>query len=100
MDKEKIISIITPSYNQGEFIEETIQSVLKQEGDFYIDYIIMDGGSKDQSVEVIRKYEKILLENCLQEKIENQMFYVSRNEKFLLLINTWYQFQKRIVNRK
>ncbi len=82
MEKEKLISIITPSYNQGEFIKETIQSVLMQEGNFYIDYIIMDGGSKDQSVDVIKKYEKLLKENCFQEKIDNQMFYISRNEKF------------------
>lgn len=55
-------SIITPSYNQGRFIEETIQSVLSQEGDFYIDYIIMDGGSTDNSVEIIKKYEQLLKE--------------------------------------
>ena len=50
----KIISIITPSFNQGEYIEETIRSVIAQEGDFYIDYIIMDGGSTDSSVDIIK----------------------------------------------
>lgn len=55
-------SIITPSYNQGQFIEETIKSVLDQEGEFYIDYIIMDGGSTDNSVEIIKKYEQVLKE--------------------------------------
>ncbi len=54
------ISIVTPSYNQGGFLSQTIESVLSQEGNFTIDYIIMDGGSRDNSVEIIKKYEGFL----------------------------------------
>ena len=54
------ISAVTPSLNQGEFIEDAIRSVISQEGDFYIDYIIMDGGSTDNSVEIIKGYEQLL----------------------------------------
>lgn len=53
------ISIVTPSYNQGQFIEETIRSVLLQ-GYPNLEYIIIDGGSSDNSVEIIEKYEQYL----------------------------------------
>lgn len=52
-----VITIITPSYNQGGFLAETIESVIGQEGDFSIDYIIVDGGSSDNSVAIIKGYE-------------------------------------------
>ena len=52
-----LISIVTPSYNHGQYIEETIRSILLQ-GYPNLEYIVIDGGSKDGTVDILRNYDR------------------------------------------
>ena len=56
------ISLVTPSYNQGRYLAATIESVLSQEGYFFLDYLIIDGASSDDSIETVKRYERLLKE--------------------------------------
>lgn len=73
------ISIITPSFNQGNYIEKTIDSVLSQKYPD-LEYIIIDGGSTDNSVEVIKKYEKYLT-YWVSEKDKGQSHAINKGLK-------------------
>jgi len=55
MNRKPLVSIITPSYNQGQFIEENILSIAYQDYP-YIEHIVIDGGSTDNTVQVLSKY--------------------------------------------
>ncbi len=82
------ISIITPSYNQGVFIEETIRSILYQNYP-NLEYIIIDGGSTDNTLEIISKYKK-WIDIVISEKDSGQSNAINKGWKLATgEITTW-----------
>lgn len=74
---EILISIITPSYNQGEYIEETIMSVLNG-GYENLEHIIIDGGSTDNTLDILRKYKHL---NWISEPDNGQTEAINKGFK-------------------
>lgn len=73
------ISIITPSFNQGNYLEDTILSVINQNYP-NLEYIIIDGGSSDNSVEIIKKYEGEI-DYWISEKDDGQSDAINKGLK-------------------
>jgi glycosyltransferase involved in cell wall biosynthesis len=83
-----LVSIVTPSYNMAGFLEETIQSVLSQDYP-HIEYIVVDGGSTDVTLDILRKYEKRLRYISEPDRGQtdaiNKGFALSRGDVFAFL---------------
>lgn len=84
------VSIITPSFNQVNFLEKTIRSVLTQKGSFDLEYIIMDGGSTDGSIALIQKYA---------EAIEKKAFPIACKSTQLIWKSETDQGQSDAINK-
>jgi len=79
MNENIKISIVTPSYNQGEFIEQTIQSVLNQT---YrnIEYILVNGGSTDNTMDIVNRYQD-RIDIVISEKDKGQSDAINKGFK-------------------
>ncbi len=85
-----LVTIITPSFNQGDFIERTIQSILAQDYP-NIQHIVIDGGSRDQTLDILKKYENHL--RWISEKDSGQSEAINKgfrmaNGEILTWINS------------
>lgn len=74
-NKKPLVSVVTPSFNQGKFIKATIESVISQDYP-NMEYLVFDGGSTDNSIEILRKYEKKL--SWVSEKDRGQSDAVNK----------------------
>ncbi len=91
---DPVFSVITPSFQQGDFIEQTIQSVLQQ-GDISYEHIVVDGGSSDSTVDILKRHSHL---QWTSEKDEGQSDAINKGfaqakGKYIAWINSddWYE---------
>lgn len=95
-----LVSIITPSFNHGKFIEKTILSVKKQS---YrnIEHIIVDGGSNDNTINILKKYEKNYCMKWYSENDKGQADAIAKGFKLCAgEIVTWLNSDDIYLNRQ
>lgn len=79
MNQEPLVTIVTPSFNQGQFVEETILSVLNQTYS-NIEYIFVDGGSTDGTMDIVEKYRD-RIDVIIHEKDKGQADAINKGFK-------------------
>lgn len=79
MTQKPLVTIVTPSYNQGEFVEATIKSVLNQTYP-NIEYIFVDGESSDNTMQIVEKY-KDKIDSIIHEKDKGQTDAINKGFK-------------------
>ena len=100
---KKKISIVTPNLNGGKYLEQTIQSVIDQSCFEEIEYIVVDGESKDNSHEILRKYEKYI--DVIKIRKDNNMYeaidygFSISNSDILCWINSDDFFLKNTIKK-
>src|SRR5271157_1202973 len=90
MKNNPLVSVITPTYNRAAYLPETIESVLSQDYP-NIEYIVLDDGSQDNTLEILRKYgDKIIVEahpNIGETETVNKGFRMAKGE-FICVVNS------------
>jgi len=90
MSEEPLISIVTPSYNQAQFIEHNLRSILVQRHP-NVEHLVIDGGSTDDTVRILRAYEQKYRLEWVSERDSGQSdalmkgFRMSRGKRHALV---------------
>ena len=80
-DRLPKVSIVTPSYNQGKFIEKTIASVIAQSY-LNIEYVVVDGFSADETISILERYQE-LIDTTIIEADEGQTDALNKGFNYL-----------------
>ena len=103
MENKPLVSIVTPTYNSGKFIEDTILSVKNQ--DYHnVEHIIVDGGSTDNTLKILKKYEGTYNMRWISEPDEGQSdainkgFAMAKGEIIGELDSDDVYFDTRVIN--
>lgn len=102
MTNKPLVSIVTPSYNQGVFIEDNIRSVLNQDYQ-NIEHIILDGNSEDRTIDILKRYDDRLTwiseEDKGQASAINKGFKLANGAIIGSLNSDDVLFHKKVVNK-